>query len=276
MTDRDMPEDADRSQSLAGKTQRVDTVRAVHRALDILDMLGKAPAGGLTLTDLAARTKLAPSTAHRLLTSLHERHFVHFAQRTRRWSVGSSVLAIGSNYAGTRDLVGLALPIMERMAKHCGETINLGIIDENRVKFLMRVDPRDRRHFVPPSGAGVPVHGSSIGKAILAELPLSEVCRAIDPARLTPLTSKTLVGEGDLMRDIGDAHRRGFALDDEENTIGLRCIAAAVLDEYRCPVAALSLAAPVDRLRNGQIEQRGRMVAESARHLTAAFAGRAS
>ncbi|MCV5648351.1 IclR family transcriptional regulator C-terminal domain-containing protein, partial [Escherichia coli] len=86
---------------------------------------------------------------------------------------------------------------------------------------LMRVDPRERRHFVPPSGVGVPVHGSSIGKAILAEMPIGEVCRAIEPAKLTPLTEKTLVAEGDLLRDIGHSHRRGFALDDEENTIGL-------------------------------------------------------
>lgn len=249
-------------------------IRSVDRALDILEALGDAPADGMTLSELASRTALAPSTTHRLLTSLQERRFVRFAPRTKRWSIGACALAVGANYAGTRDLVGLALPIMERMAKSCGETINLGVIDEGRVTFLMRVDPRERRRFVPPSGAGVPIHGSSIGKAILAEMPLGEVCRAIEPPKLTPLTGKTLVAEGDLMRDIGDAHRRGFALDDEENTVGLRCIAAAVLDEYRCPVAALSLAAPVERLPNGQIEQRGRMVAEGARHLTTAFAGR--
>ncbi len=276
MADRSVSQAADRSGRQSEASQRAGDTRSVHRALDILEVLGNAPTGGLTLSELAIRAMLAPSTTHRLLTSLQERRFVHFAQRTRRWSVGASVLAIGTNYAGTRDLVGLALPIMERMAQSCGETINLGIIDEGRVRFLMRVDPRERRHFVPSSGAGVPVHGSSIGKAILSEMPLDEVCHALEPAQLTPLTGKTLVAEGDLMRDIGDTYRRGFALDDEENTVGLRCIAAAVLDEYRCPVAALSLAAPVERLRNGQIEQRGRMVAESARRLTAAFAGHAA
>lgn len=271
-----MPHLSGRSQDEAGDERGTGSIRAVDRALDLLEVLGEAPVGGLTLSELAVRTALAPSTTHRLLTSLQERRFVHFSRRTRRWTVGASALAVGANYAGTRDLVGLALPIMERLAKTCGETVNLGILDGGCVTFLMRVDPRERRHFVPSPGARVPAYGSSIGKAILSEMPIGEVRLAIEPVRLAPLTGKTIVEPDHLMRDIGDSHRRGFALDDEENTVGLRCIAAAVLDEYHCPVAALSLAAPVERLRNDQIEQRGRMMKEGARDLTAAFTGRAA
>lgn len=268
-----MPPQTRRSERPAASDRAEGSVRAVHRALDLLEMLADAPADGLTLSELASRAALAPSTTHRLLTSLQERRFVHYATRTRRWSVGASALAVGANYAGTRDLVGLALPIMERLARSCGETVNLGIVDGGCVTFLMRVDPRERRHFVPSSSARVPAYGSSIGKAILSELPIGEVRLAIEPVTLAPLTEKTLVSPNDLMRDIDSSHHRGFAVDDEENTIGLRCIAAAVLDEYHYPVAALSLAAPVERLKNDQIEQRGRMIQDGARHLTAAFTG---
>jgi IclR family acetate operon transcriptional repressor len=247
-------------------------VRSVDRALNLLETIS-AQAGGITLHDLARRAALPTSTTHRLLTTLQQRGFVRFDQRSGRWLVGRAALGVGANYAGSRDMVALARPVLQRFSTACGEIINLGVIDEGKVVFLHRVDPRARKSYVPTATTTIPLHCSSIGKMLLAMLPEREIRHALAGQTLLPVTPNTVVTERALRQELEIAGRNGFALDDEENTLGLRCIAAPVFDEYRRPVAAVSMAAPTDRLKKRQVAANGAMIRAAANELSTLWSG---
>ncbi len=257
------------------RATRTGLVRSVDRALGLLEHLA-AQTRGMTLGDLAAAAELSTSTAHRLLTTLQDRGFVRFERLTGHWLVGRTALAVGANYAGSRELVALARPILRRFSATCGETLNLGVIDDGKVVFLQRVDPRTRQSFVPTVAPAIPAHCSSIGKALLAALPAREIGHALAPEKLVQVTPNTVVSERALRRELEAARRAGFALDDEENTIGLRCVAAPVFDEYGRAVAAVSMAAPADRLNNEHIASAGAMIAAAARELSMRWSGPAA
>lgn len=263
----------ERSPSPAGRTagQAEGLVRAVDRALGLLELVSDAPQG-IALPQLAEQAELAASTAHRLLTTLQDRGFVRFERASGRWFVGRTALTVGAGYAGSRDMVACARPILQRLGDSLGETANLGMLEDGNVVFLQRFDARARRAFVP-TGTPLPAHCSSIGKALLSVLPLPEVRDSLAAGRLVAVTSKTMRSQTEVMGALEEARRAGFAVDDEENTPGLRCVAAPVFDAYHRPVAALSLAAPIERLEIGQIAERGRMVAAAAQELTRAWSG---
>jgi len=247
-------------------------VRSVDRALSLLETIS-AQSKGLSLLDLARQANLPTSTTHRLLTTLQQRGFARFDAGSGRWLVGRAALGVGANYAGSRDMVALARPILERFSAACGEIINLGVIDEGKVVFLHRVDPRARKSYVPTGTATIPLHCSSIGKMLLAVLPAREVRQALSGQKFEPVTTNTVVSERALRQELETANRNGFALDDEENTLGLRCIAAPVFDEYHRPVAAISLAAPSNRLKKRHVAENSAMVRAAAAELTAAWSG---
>jgi DNA-binding IclR family transcriptional regulator len=144
------------------------SVRSVDRALQLLEQLSASR--GANLSQLARDTGLAVSTCHRLLTTLQGRGFVHYERKSARWAVGSRALAVGASFANARDLVGLARPIMDRAARESGEIVNLGAAADYDVLFLYRINPRAPTRMSPPAAERIPIHCSSIGKAILAAL----------------------------------------------------------------------------------------------------------
>lgn len=247
-------------------------VRSVDRALNLLETISAQP-HGLSLLDLARQATLPASTTHRLLTTLQQRGFVRFDHGNGRWFVGRAALGVGASYAGSRDMVALARPILQRFSAACGEIINLGVVDDGKVIFLQRVDPRARKSYVPTATTTIPLHCSSIGKMLLAMLPEREVGNALSAQKLVPVTPNTVVSERALRQELETANRNGFALDDEENTLGLRCIAAPVFDEYRRPVAAVSMAAPTDRLKKRHVAANGAMIRAAANELSALWSG---
>jgi IclR family acetate operon transcriptional repressor len=244
-------------------------VRSVERALLALELLADA-ADGLRLAEIAHRLGLAASTVHRLLCTLEDRGFVRFDRPRLRWSIGRTALTVGANFAATRDIVGAASPALARLRHATRETVNLGIVQDGTVSFVARLSPSGVPLSTRP--AAVPVHGSSIGKAILAWQPEREV-RGFLRIGLAPATARSITEGSHLLAQLASVRRHGFAVDDEENTVGLRCVAAAVHDEYRRPVAAVSVAAPADRLGAAHLLTAGEIVAAAAREMTRAIGG---
>jgi IclR family acetate operon transcriptional repressor len=247
------------------------SVRSVDRALQLLEQLSASR--GANLSQLARDTGLAVSTCHRLLTTLQGRGFVHYERKSARWAVGSRALAVGASFANARDLVGLARPIMDRAARESGEIVNLGAAADYDVLFLYRINPRAPTRMSPPAAERIPIHCSSIGKAILAALREPEIRDVFQARPLVARTEKSITRLGRLLAELRDCGRRGFAIDDEENTNGLRCTAAPIFDEFRRPIAAVSIAAPAERLDGEQVAVFGRIVTAAARHITAACGG---
>jgi IclR family acetate operon transcriptional repressor len=257
--------------SKRGGDANLGGVRSVERALLLLEHLSAT--GGVNLSQLARDTRLSVSTCHRLLTTLQGHGFVRYDRASWQWLVGHRALAVGASFAHARDLVGLARPIMVRAARESGQIVNLGVTSGGDVAFLHRIDPGAPKAPCGPVVSSIPVHCSSIGKAILAGLAEYEVRDLIETQGLASRTAKSITRAAQLFADLKHCEKRGFAIDDEENTVGLRCVAASIFDEFSRPAAAVSIAASAQRLNAEQIAAFGRIVRAAADDITRAYGG---
>ncbi len=243
-------------------------IRTLDRSLDILAAL--AAGGGLSLTDLAARLHQPTSTVHRMLMTLERRGMAEIDPATQQWHVGAETFRIGSAFMRRSGIVERARPILEALMRATGETTNLGVIRNGKVLFVAQVETHEMIRAFFPLGTESPMHASGIGKALLAHRSPEEVA-AFAAGGLERFTDRTLTDPAALAASLAEIRERGFALDDEERTEGMRCIAVAARDRTGSPVAGVSISGPVHRVRLDRVEEIGQHVAEAARALSRAL-----
>ena len=248
-------------------------VQSVDRAMLLLEALGEDEEG-YRLTDLAIRTGLSPSTAHRLLTTLEKRRFVAFDQSDNMWHIGRQSFAIGSAFIRRRNFVAPALPFLRRLRDLTHETANLGIVDDGEVIVLTQVESREIMRAITKVGGRVPMVTSGIGKAILATYADEEVVAIIQRHGMKRLTPKSVVRAGELRDALATVRRDGYAIDDQEFLMGLRCVAAVVYNDQAEALAGISVSGLASRVPRERVPELGRLVRETARELTLALGGR--
>jgi IclR family transcriptional regulator, acetate operon repressor len=252
---------------------RAGAVQSVDRALSLLEALGEDEEG-YRLTDLAIRTGLSPSTAHRLLTTLEKRRFVEFDQSDAMWHVGRQSFAIGAAFVRRRNFVAPALPFLRRLRDLTHETANLGVVDDGEVVVLTQVESREIMRAITRVGGRAPMVTSGIGKAILATYSDDDVAAIIQRHGMRRLTPKSVVRAGELRDALEVVRREGYALDDQEFLTGLRCVASVVYNDQAEPLAAISVSGLASRVPNERVPELGRLVRGVARELTLALGGR--
>ena len=250
----------------AGHTQ------ALSRGLAVLEALA-ATEGGATLTSLAAQLKLPAPTAHRLLATLEAMGFVHAGPKGE-WQMGVRAFRVGSGFLAHRNLVVQAYPHLRELMDRAGETANLAVIESGEAVFVEQVQCRELMRMSAKLGSRAPLHASGVGKAMLAALPERAFAAAIGRRELTEYTPRTLTSIAALAGELVATRARGYAVDDEEHAPGLRCVAAAVLDENGQPWAAVSLAGPTTRMTHARLPALGALVRATARDLTSELGGR--
>lgn len=237
-------------------------VRAVTRALDLLIELGTwdRPA---TLTELARRVDLHPTTALRLLDSLRARGFVR--QLTNRaYVLGARNFEIGSAYLRNVTVWSQANQLADELAAATEETASVGVLDSGQILYIAIARGQQDMGIASAPGTRHPVYCTALGKAILADLPgeqVLEILRKDPPVRLTP---STLASVPALQRDLAVTRRRGFSIDKEERTPGVVCVGAAIRDHKGDPVGALSISGPAQRMRKHGIDRLGEIVSKTA------------
>lgn len=247
-------------------------VQSLTRAMSLLEAVARSH-DGLTLTELAQTVGLPPSTAHRLLTTLQQARFVRFDPLTSVWQVGVQAFVVGNAFARTRDVVMMARPHMRRLMEESGETVNLYLPDEGEAVCMAQVECRQLMRAIARPGGRVKMHVSGAGKAILAWLPERELARVLERHGLPRVTERTFVTPKALRADLEGVRARGFAVDDEEHALGLRCVAAPILDEHGAPLAGLSVSGPTARIPDHRLALLGAMVAQAASAVTAEVGG---
>lgn len=222
------------------------TSPAVETALSILETLGSAQEMGVT--ELARKLGMGKSSVYRLLAALAGKGYVEKNPQTERYRLSYKLFVIGSAAADRYGLRDLAGPVMERLSADTGETVNLGVLERDRVVNIHKVDgPTFLRMHLNVSG-GVPAHATALGKVLLAGLRPEDLDRLLKTSRLTRLTPKTLTSRRALQEALRQVADRGLAIDDEECSLGLRCVAAPVRDRRGAVVAAVSISGPTQRL----------------------------
>ena len=260
------------SRTSRASPERSDQVQSLVRALTIMNRLAAADEG-VTLTEVSQQVGLSPSTAHRLLTSLEQERYVHFDPERRLWSVGVQAFVTGNAFLKTRSLVAAARAPMRVLMEESEETVNLAVEDQYQAVYLSQVECRQMMRAFARPGGRVPLHCSSVGKALRSAQPDSDLAKALHRQGLPRVTVKTIHTTKELREDLARARERGYAIDDEEHAVGLRCIAAVIFSETQSPLAAVSVSGPMARIPDERIPLLGDLVRRKADAITAQLGG---
>lgn len=259
-----------RPKAFNDKTEQ-NTVQALDRALDMLELLARNP--GQTLTELSEATALPVATVYRALVTLQGHGMVELEDPAQVWHVGAGAFRVGTAFLRRTKVVERARQPMDALMRATGETANLGMESRDEVLFLSQVETHETiRAFFPPGTKG-PMHSSGIGKALLAWYPEDRVRGIIARQGLQKFTSLTLTQDSALLRDLARTRDRGYAIDDQERAEGMRCIAAPIFNAYGEPVAGLSVSGPAFRVGLSDASRIGALVKSAADQVTEATGG---
>ena len=263
---------ARRAKAIAGGASGSGGVQSLTRGLSLLEKLAESE-GGITLTEISSRADLPPSTAHRLLNTLADMGFVTQAKDSGLWYVGLKTYRVGCAFVSNRDFVGESHAYLRKLMEASGETANLSILDGTYACFIGQVQCHEVMRMLVRLGSRIPAHASGSGKAMLSALPEDELAAVLRDSDLVQLTTKTITDPQKLRAQFAAIRARGYSYDDEENAMGLRCVAAPIYDEFAEPIGAISLAGPIARLTDERILKLGPLVAHTGREITEKLGG---
>lgn len=235
------------------KEQRSDSIQVIERLARLLDVIA-GHEDSVSLKILSAETGLHPSTAFRILSSLAEQGFV---ERTARgnYHLGVKLMQLGGRVHASVDIRKIALPLMEQLRDHLGETVNLTVREGDEVVYIERSLAKRMIRVEQVIGSRAPLHVTAVGKLILGDQG-EAACRSYAKrSKLPAYTKNTHTKIIALLHDCIASAKRGYALDNEEAELGVGCIGTLIHDAGGHVVAGLSVSAPIERRRDEWIAQ---------------------
>src|ERR1700742_89591 len=221
-------------------------IQSVDRAARILAVLGAGPPR-LGVTEIAARLGLAKPTVHGLLRTLEQHDLVAQDPDTGKYSLGPGVVSLGNSFLGGSDLRARSLRWAESLAQRAGEAVWVATLSGSRVIVLHHVFRPDNAVQILEVGAAIPWHACALGHAIVASLTPTQRTRAL-AGDLVPLTGRTKTTRSALNRTLAQVRQRGYAIEDQEATVGDAGIAAPILARDGVVAGAIGVVGPADRL----------------------------
>lgn len=226
-------------------------VSSVANALLLLKALQDNPS--LAVKDGAALLKVAPSTAHRLLTTLQAYGFVVQDAASRRYLAGPALLDVALGVLRGIDVRRVARPYLESLSDEVRDTVSLIMLFDSEIRFIDSVEGPEAVRVSSRTGTILPAHCTAGGKVLLAHLPTSELTRLYPSEALPALTPRSIVNRDELLVELGAIRARGFATSFEQSTLGLSAVAVAVADPRGHAVASIAVSAPSARLEDHRV-----------------------
>jgi IclR family transcriptional regulator, acetate operon repressor len=241
---------------------------ALEKALDVLEAVGAAPEG-LSQTELADRLAIPRTTVYRLLATLVTRGLLRRDQLRKVYCLGFRCFEMARQAYAMPDLVAAAAIELRTLRDLTGETSYLAALDGREVISLERCDGAHSRRSQAALGQRKPIHCTSQGKAILSVLDESAREALIRELNLKPLTQHTITDRRRLQAELKVTAARGYAIDDEEIVLGVRCVGAPIVDTNGRVRGAISVAGPAYRLTPDRLQLLGPELADAARRVGA-------
>jgi IclR family transcriptional regulator, acetate operon repressor len=233
-------------------TPKSDSVAVVDKTLDLIECLSDGRPQ--TVTELCEATGITKAAAYRILHTLERRGFVVTYERVRRYTIGHAFLAYTEAARHSDRLLAAARPVMHEIWRYSGETVNLGIRSQGRVLYLEIIESSHGLRATGQVGALDALHSTALGKAMLSRLLESDVHRIVNRGDFLPRTERTATDLSALIKAIRKVRSDGFAVDDEENEIGMRCVATPIVNAEGWPLGAVSVSGPTSRMTAAVVE----------------------
>lgn len=238
-------------------------MKAVERTLSVLEALGRPR----RLAEIAELTALPKPTVHRILQVLVARGFAR-DEDGGVYAAGPRVLTVAGEALSELDLATAARPLLRELQAHTGGTVHLALRTGDEAVYVEKVEGDEPYRMASRVGGRLPLHSTAIGKAVLGHLPDGERDELVARLPLERRTEHTLVDPGALRAELERVRAQGYALDDEENELGVRCVAAPISDNRGRVVGGLSVSSLVYVLSRADAERLAPEIVRAAGELS--------
>lgn len=245
-------------------------IQVAGRLFGALEYLAdNGPSG---LTDVAGALQLNKSTAHRIMASLEYMGYVKQSGSNQRYEATMKVAELGRRIMENTDISEKVRPHLMRLSEKTGETVHFVKLDGTDVVYIDKVEAKSAgMRMESRVGLRIPFYRSAVGKAIAAAMPEPDVRKLWDAASIERTTPYTITDYGEFQEALAEVRRKGYALDNEENEQGVRCIGVCLVLSGRTPRYAISISVPISRMDNDRIRELSGEILEEKAAIEAQF-----
>jgi IclR family acetate operon transcriptional repressor len=240
---------------------------AVERTLLILEAAAQRE-GGLSNADFSRKLKIPKSSASYILRTLVQHGYLRRDKEDGRYRLGMKVLTLSRGALSGVDVCSVALPIMRHLVEQIHITTHLAILDHNEAVYVEKVEAQSFVKMDTWIGRRMEVHTTGVGKAILAFLDVKEQEAILRQRGLKKLTPLTITSIPKLMREFDHIRQVGYAVDDEENSLGVRCVGAPIFNAAGRIEASIASTGTITDVTRDAVPRLAEMVKEAARRIS--------
>lgn len=220
---------------------------AVDRALNILELVVQRTEG-MTNSELSRRLDIPKSSASYLLRTLEQRGYLRRDAETQRYRIGVKAAGLAHGMREFVDLRQAASPVLQQLVERTRLTAHLAILDHGRAVYIDRAENPGFLRINTWIGRDLEVHTTAVGKVLMARKPESEVRRTLKEAGMAKKTPRSITSAEEYLEELSRVRARGYAVDNEENSAGVRCVAAPVFGASGEILAAIGLTAATSQI----------------------------
>jgi IclR family acetate operon transcriptional repressor len=240
---------------------------AVERALNILEAAAQRR-DGLTNSEISRKLGIPKSSASYILRTLEHRGYLRRDADSGRYRLGLKILSLGGDAQGNLEIADVALPFMRALGEKIRMTVHLAVLDQGEAVYVEKVEAPGFFKVNTWVGRRMFLHSTSVGKCLLAWLPKQEIENVVRQQGLKKRTPKTITTVSRLLADLEHVKQSGYAVDDEENSLGARCLGAPIFDATGNVTAALGASGTLTQVDEANMPRMIEALKETARRIT--------
>jgi len=240
---------------------------AVERALAMLEAVAQEPEG-LSNAEISRKLQIPKSSASYILRTLVTRAYLNRDDDTGKYRVGLKILSLSRGALSGLDVREVALPIMRHLTERTGLTCHLAILDGPEAVYIEKVEPQGFLRVDTWVGRRMRVHATSVGKALVAHIPQEQLEKIIAESGMERRTPKTITTMPRLLKELEKVRAQGYAVDDEENNLGARCLGAPIFNQSGAIEASLGLSGTINQVNAHTMARIVEALKDAARHVS--------
>lgn len=236
-------------------------IQSLSRGLTIIELLAKSKTS-LGITELAKELDIDKSSVTRLMQTLVDHQFAIKETDSRRFVLGPKIHEIVNQQAPSRPLKGVSIPLLQTLMEDTGENSHVAIHSQDKCLVIADIESTAQLRVVSGEGRLIPNHCTAIGKCLIAfgDYPI--------PRTLERHTQRTITSRQQLRLHLSQVRERGYAIDDEEHEIGVRCLAAPVYDHKGNAIASIGISGPTIRVTLEKVDALSKIVVKASHDLS--------
>lgn len=246
--------------------ENLKRVQSIDRAISILKLFSEARKE-MKLTDIADELDLNKSTVHGIISTLRYHGFIEQDEETQKYRLGVYLIKLGDLVSNSIDIIEIARPIINEVSMNLNETVHLSRLDKNELIYLDKVESSQSIRIFTTIGSRRPAYCTGMGKALLAYTDLNKLDELL-PEELHAFTPYTITDKEILIKELYSIREEGYAIDNQESDMGLRCVAVPVFDYAGKAKYALSVSGPTIRITDKKIKTIVKVVKDAAKTIS--------